>query len=522
MAVETATFPAFARGLIGLSDEDRASLVKAVHGDYAENAAQWQVLLDAFEGRGGFLDGSYLWRFPREEDAGYTSRKTAARYHNYLEALVDIYVRFIWTQGVKRTSSSAAYNEWLKDVDGDGMSMDDFLKRLTALALSGGHAGALVDKTREAPAGPTRAEESARVVLTWFPATDILDWRFSRSEITGVKLREVAQAATIAEAPKTGDESVQYLLWGITPEDDGWARFDFEGKPMEGGVTGLGLVPFVVLRPKPSNRSYMLGRPLVSNANIVCAMFNRHSEEDQVLRDQAFSILTVNVSPEADVDQARGHIAGAIGTTRALVTHGDIKYATPDMAVPQAIRDNVVYLAQEIYRAAHVRFRRDSLQSETAEAIRLQYTELNEALQGLAKALSSAERKIARAWFGWTEATPEAAEAAFEKADPTAEYPQEFFLDALIADIQAWAESIALGLGAKMTQRIKKRAVRRIEPDISPEDLKEIDAEIEALPSDELGLNPPAFPPDVGNPEDGGEFGRRGLPDGRRPNGAAQ
>jgi hypothetical protein len=205
------------------------------------------------------------------------------------------------------------------------------------------------------------------------------------------------------------------------------------------------------------------------------------------------------VHPDADVDQARAALAGSIGTTRALVAHGKIDYATPDMQVPQAIRDNVAFLIQEMYRAAHVKFRKDSLEAETAEAIKLQHAELNEALQGLAQQLESCERKIARCYYAWTEATPELAQAAFERADPKAVYPDEFFVDSLLAELQAWAEGIALGLGQTMTRRIKKRAARRIDPSMSPDDVRAVDAEIDAIKTEDDGTRlMPTLSPDLG------------------------
>ena len=96
--------------------EDARDILALEHPDYTERKHSWQVLLDAFEGRGGFLDGSYLWPYPREDAPDFLKRQKMARYHNYVEALVDLYVRFIFTQGVKRTSTSEEYNAWTEDV----------------------------------------------------------------------------------------------------------------------------------------------------------------------------------------------------------------------------------------------------------------------------------------------------------------------------------------------------------------------------------------------------------------------
>ena len=474
--------PAFASRLVGKNADDRATALAAQHPDYVTNKPSWEVLLDAFEGRGGFLDGTYLWPYPRESATGFDERKKMARYHNYLETLVDLYVRFIFTQGVKRDSKSTGYNEWLEDVDGTGTHVNEFLKRFTALSLVGGHAGMLVDKTTDEPVGPSRAEETARPIASLFTAISVIDWRFAGTGLAAVKLIEASPPLPIDEVPDPEEPTDQLLLW----DEEGWARFSAKGELLSAGTPNLGMVPFVVLRPKASHTSLMLGRPLVSNANVVCALFNRASEEDEVLRNQAFSLLTVSVDKDGDVEQAKGHVQGVVGTARAIVVKGEIDYKTPDMNVPGAIRDNIAYLVQEMFRAAHVRFRRDSLAAESGEAIRLQYAELNEMLQGLSRALSNAETAMARAWFAWTEATPEAAQAAFEAAEPTATYPDEFFLDSLINDLDAWAKAIEMDLGPTMTKRIKKRAARRVDPDMTAEELAEIDEEIDGMIDEDL------------------------------------
>jgi hypothetical protein len=488
-ATPSTNLPAFAKRLQSDTEENRKTALEAVHPSYSEHADSWEVQLDAFEGDGGFLNGGYLWPYPSESEDDYARRMKMARYHNYVETLVDLYVRFMFTQGVRRTSSNEDYNAWTMNVDGAGTTLNEYLKGFAAVALVNGHAGTLIDKTTEEATGPAKADEKAEVFASIFPATSIIDWRFDRNTLVGVKLSEAAPDTDLLDA-KDADESQQWLLW----DREGWARFDVKGELIAGDVPNLGLVPLVILRPKPSTLNKMLGRALISNINIVRALFNRASEEDEVLREQAFSMLVVNVPHDGDVNRAREQLGTAKGAAKALVVQGQADYKTPDQGVPGAIRENISYLVQEVYRAAHMRFRRDSLASETAEAIRLQYTELNEMLQGFARALAQAEKDIARAWFAWTHASEAEAQAAYEKAEVEAVYPDEFFLDALMADLEAWAEAIRMDLGDTMTRRIKKRAVRRLEPDMPEEELKKIDDEIEKAPIERLT----AFPMDTG------------------------
>lgn len=480
MALPTdARLPEFARRLQAGSEDVRKTILESQHPDYVANIDHWTVMLDAFEGTGGFADGSYLYPYRFEELGDYSKRKEMARYHNYVETIIDLYCQHVFTTEPERTTTSEELRDWWSDVDGKGSSMSAFMRGTVGLALAAGHTGILEDMTRESPAGPAKADQKARPFLTKYLATSILDWRTDNTEVTGIKLQECVPPNSIAEELPDEEDETRYLLW----DQEGWARFDHKGELLEADVPELGVVPFEVIRPKPSLMRPFIGRSLFSNAKLVKALFNRHSEEDQVLRDQAFSILTVQVDPQnGDVEAARKQMGEQIGTSRGIVVAGEIGYISPDMAVPAQVRENSLQIIRELYRVAHMRYERDSLQAESAEAIRLQFKELNEMLQGLAAELQRVELALARFFFLWTSPTKEAGEQAFDAANVVINYPDEFFLADLMLDLEGWGQAIAMDLGLTMQQRLKKKAVRRIEPELTPDEAEKIDAEIDAQP----------------------------------------
>lgn len=458
--------------------EDRTATLDSVHQGFAENQEHWRLMLDAFEGIGGFASGEYLWRYRNETGEDYDARKAMARYHNYVEAIVDIYVHHVFTQEADRQTTSEDLKEWWQDVDGQGTSMTDFLRdRVVPLALAAGHTGILMDATPDEPTGPSVADQRSRPFLMQYNALAIRDWRTKHNTVTAVKLLEAVPDGTIVELAPTGDEAKQYLIW----DEEGWARFSHDGELIDSGLPKLELVPFEVVRPKPSVLKSFCGRSLFSHGRIIQALYNRMSEEDEVLRNQAFSLLTIEVDPEhGDVEQAKKQIGTEFGTTRAIVVGGSAKYISPDMEVPDQVRQNILQIIRELYRVAHMRYERDSLQAESAEAIRLQFKELNEMLQGLAAELQRVELRLAQFFFAWTSTTPEQAKQAFDAAKVTVNYPDEYFVADLRLDLDAWAQAIAMDLGKTMTQRIKKKAVRRLEPELPVEEAQIIDGEIEA------------------------------------------
>jgi hypothetical protein len=240
-------------------------------------------------------------------------------------------------------------------------------------------------------------------------------------------------------------------------------------------------VPFAVLIPKPLERWPLMGKSLLGNANIIRALFNRASEEDQVLRDQAFSVLTIDVGENGDVEKTKTELGQDIGTTRAIVTSGTANYITPDMNVPKAIRENIAFLVQEIYRMAFVKATRESLAAESAEAIRLKQTELNDFLVSVADACQAFELQLIHFWCGWKTTDQAAADTLFESLGLTVAYDREFFLTDLGEDLKNWALALKMELGATMEKTIRMKAVHRLEPALDDKDKKLVEDEITAI-----------------------------------------
>lgn len=458
---------------------DLAALRKQVHPAYAAHQTSWQIFLDAYDGEGGFLDGTYLWQYPREDTRKFETRCSQARYHNYVETIVDLYVRKIFAQKPKRTTANADLEAWWTNVDGAGTAINDFIKEALARALASGHVGILVDKTPDAPTGPSKADERAQVYATRYLPASILDWRITRDEtLVGVKLQEAVEADSITE-PLPDEDAANLLIW----DRDQWVRIPAGKDPVVDGPLehNLGLVPLAVLRPKRSKRWPFIGKSLLGNANVLRAIFNRQSEEDEVLRDQAFSLFVVQVPPEGDVETIKKELGGSIGTTQALVTKGTADFKTADMQVPKTIRESIAYLVQEIYRMAHMRFTRDSLEAETAEALQLKHDELNDMLVGIVDELIRVEVQLARFWCGWNAPTEQQAAQMFEAAKVEIGYARKFFLGDLESELRAWVMAIREDLGKTMTARIKKRMAHRVDPDMDEATQKVVEGEIDAM-----------------------------------------
>lgn len=479
MAVASTASNHLTAAIASVSDEDaRKKLLTQTHPLHDERSDAWRKLLDAFEGAGGFADGGYLWKYPNEKESEFEERQGMARYHNYAKSLVNIYIRHVFREGVKRESANAELTAWWENVDGARTPMSAFMKRAGRLFLVAGHGGVLVDKAPTVPTGPALADDTGAIFASVFPATAILDWREADGELVAVKLLETKDQPSITDELPTGDDTLQYLLWDKTA----WARFDAAANVLEASPEdlGLALVPLVIGRPEPSAEHPFLGLSLLGDPNVYCALYNRCSEQDEVARDQAFSVLVVSVPAGKDVApdavaQAKQQLGTDIGTTRAIVVQGEVDYKTADMGVLEALGKMVEFLIGELYRAAHVRFENGSLDAESADAIRLQHTELNEMLANLAAELQRVELEAARFWCHWR--FPDG-DQAFEDAKVSISYPREFFIADLLEELQKWANAIKLDLGVEFEHYAKRRVVDQLAPELPADVKKKIQDEI--------------------------------------------
>ena len=447
------------------------------HPAVKEHSDRWQVCLDAYDGDGGFLNGDYLWMYPREIEAEFKNRQAQARYHNYAATLIDYYVRKVFGDDVQRDSTSEDLKAWWANVDGAGTDMSTYLRSALGKALAAGYVGILADKTREAPTGPAKADERSAVFLTRYLPTAILDWRMDRDEtLTAVKLLEDVPSDNLLDedAPEP-----QVLLWDI----EEWVRVPAGDSPViERESPGLGLVPMVTLRPFRHARWAFIGRPLLGDGGILRALYNRASEQDEVIRNQAFSVFVVSLptTGEVDVQKAKDALGNEIGTTRALFAYGSGDYKTPSMDVPQMLETHQAFLVRELYRMAHVPYERDSREASSAEAIRLQHEELTAVLKGVSAECQRVELELAKMYFAWTSATPEQAAAAFEAANVAVTYTDTFFEADPEAEIKALADAMRAVPSKTFEQQVQKRIVASVGVDLDAETLDAIHGEIEA------------------------------------------
>lgn len=113
--------------------------------------SKWKLAVDAYEGGGGFSDGTYIDQYPRESDDKYTKRKEIAYYHNMFRQKVARYTGYLFRERPTRSSGSPLVKLIFDDADKRGNHIDIFMASFAAQAKIRGAMLLLVDMLREIP-----------------------------------------------------------------------------------------------------------------------------------------------------------------------------------------------------------------------------------------------------------------------------------------------------------------------------------------------------------------------------------
>ena len=166
---------------------------------YWQMWARWVPVADVLAGTQSMRQNSmkYLPRLCNESDACYQTRINRSvlspLFHRVLKAAVGLIMR---KPIVLEGGDEKYWEEWRKDVDRQGSSLDEFIGKIVYSAIAYGHCGVLVDyPSNEARNLREERELNARPYFIMEQAPNIIGWRHSATEGKGqlqqVRLREV-------------------------------------------------------------------------------------------------------------------------------------------------------------------------------------------------------------------------------------------------------------------------------------------------------------------------------------------
>lgn len=436
--------------------------------------------LAAYQGNGGYADGSYLIRHPRETDDKYQRRQELARYLNYPRKVVDAYRGTLFARPAQRSGEAPAWLAIQANADGRGGQIDDLMRRATLLAMLLGTVHIVVD--RPAGVSRTRADDLARqpYCVLRLPG-DVASLTLGpRGEMRRVVYREMGAGGVTygLGTITTPVGAVQYRgwdteRWWVSDDLEGaHVLTDAEGQPMM-GQHGCGCVPVVALHS--TELLHVTDARAAPWAEGVIALsddlFNLWSEQRDLLRSQTFSILTLPFKDPSEIDRIR-ESGLSISTENALPYSSDgggqPAYVAPPDGPVTAYRETIRDTVARIYELANLEFTGGVQSSGVALGFHLRAAD--DTLSLLAQNLETAEIGIGRLACLWSGEGPD---------DLRVVYPRAFQVQDLQARLAEDMDALTMSLGDTASRLIRGRAARRVLGDsATATDYEAIDAEL--------------------------------------------
>jgi hypothetical protein len=277
----------------------------------ARTINSWDLICDAVEGCGGFVDGSYLIPHQREWDGNalipkFWERTEATAYSGFAKTIALAPWGYLVQSAdmIQRSTTVTALDDWWGNVDGAGTDMIRFLEYPAKEARLYGTAWIFVD--RPAEIGVTLPAQTSQENLPrayCVPTRSVVDWTFGPDrELAAVTVFESMEGYEEVEGSARAD---QLRIWTRRS----WAVYRREGAdwvadPASSGTHELGRVPAVrIFDEAPPPGKGMGTSPMLTVARLARKHYNLASEIREVQRKSAFAMLAVGVDDPAQASK---------------------------------------------------------------------------------------------------------------------------------------------------------------------------------------------------------------------------
>ena len=427
--------------------------------------APWQSIAfdhnfldDAYTGAGGFRDGKFLVPHPREAPEKFSRRKALGYYPNYVAPVVDSLIDPIFRKPAAREwdgrkQEKNLFSIFMLDIDRRKTSLPKFIKRAAKIAKTHEVAFIVVDNYPEQPLNI--ADALAGRILPYAYIVKPQQVQSFECDVAG-NLESITYNV-IKKRYASGTTSEEVIRWT-------WTRTTWEKVEKGETTTGehsLGVVPVVPLMVKDHDPGDLLPEPsLFPIAQTNMTIYNLCSELRELLRSQAFAILTYPITSQVDREDLKGLIQG----TENVLGYDGEGSNTPDFIAPPAeqaalLQAEITRLVEEIYRMSKLNSVVGVQTKTSGVAKEWDFANTNEVLADTADNCQEAEKQMAFLFEKWTGQT----------VNYVCTYPDDFGIADVQAELDEVTSALALNIGGKFNEEVKLKATEVYLKDL-PED----------------------------------------------------
>lgn len=505
-----------------MAEEKLRNVLALRRAEYGERLPEWNLLADAWSGRGGFLppldeaswgtagpkwsdttsSRSYIIPFTRERYPHWQQRVRTSCYVNHYRRIAETILGFLRRTPITISDLPPEVEEWRKNADGLGHSLDSMIAGpLAEFLMRFGYCLGAVDRPNIAARDGAEAREPGlstfasvrdpRSMIAWdVDATGQLAW--TRFE----------ERFTRWPDPMSGPDSVvRWTLW--TPEEifvwewvqDGPNKAEdaslVDGFPRKNPTGRLPVVP--VFHNGMRSSFDIVDAPLLSTAMLGHWIFNRSSEETDLYRQRGFPLLCW---PVKQGQTPRGIKAGTDNAIPFPAEGNAPMYLQPDGSTA-ANYDLVIRRGTgDMYEQSRTDFaRRMTGQTESAASQQTRFQAMNANLVSFGQSCADAARQMTRLAVLWNAPEGSTVDPDAVLAGAKFEAPYNYDVEDLDRELGQMETGLRLGLGPTAEAALRRQARDRLitlEGDELEASNNEIEAERAARMKREAGGEPTA------------------------------
>ena len=424
----------------------------AVHKDYQETVNNWEYYIRSYNGGYDYMVGQYLHRYNLELDNEFNQRLANTPCDNHCKNIIQIYSSFLFRVRPSRDFGSLAdeptINNFLKDADLEGNSLNAVIKQAQNYASIYGHCFLILDKPNVTT--NTRAEEldqDIRPYLSIVTPENVFDWNYERQlngkyELNYLKIRE--------EVDKKGGTYMR--VWYPDRIDTIYMAEREEPRVIDTVDNMIGKIPAVILYNAKSHKRGIGQSDLTDIADLQKAIYNEYSEMEQLIRLTNHPSLVKTPSVNASAG------AGAvIEMPDELEPNLKPYLLQPSGSSLQSIMDSIKNKVESINRIAHtgaVRTQKTGISSGVA--LQTEFELLNARLSEKADNLQISEEQLFRLY------------ALFQNGvfDGEINYPDSFNIRDYATDLMFYQQAKAINVQSPtLSKEIDKEIARAVVDD---------------------------------------------------------
>lgn len=390
---------------------------------YTRNRDRWQFLLESYMGGETYRAGAHLTRYVLESDAEYSARLRRTPLDNHCRSVIAVYISFMFREPPARDlgliDGAPGVEDFLKDCDFDGRSLDAFMKEVSTWASVFGHAWILMTKPSvPADSLADQIAQGVRPYVNLLTPLTVTDWRWQRDANGQYRLVYFKYIEDINDTVTTIREWDEEVIRTITVDTrNSTATLELE-EPNQ-----LGRIPCILVY---NHRSQVRGIGLGDIDDIADqqrAIYNELSEVEQSIRLDGHPSLVK--TPDTQI----GAGAGAIIEIPENLDPGLKPYmlnadGTPIDMIYRSIGERVASIDRMANTGA---VRAVETRDMSGIAMQTEFQLLNAKLAEKAANMELAEEQLWRLWchyqgYSWTGDVQYP--ASFNITDLSAEYAQ--------------------------------------------------------------------------------------------------